>query len=372
MAKGLLLLLFLTLYACGMGTGGGSLAPELQEEALNLELLFKRNDVIWGFDFLPDRRIIFTERSGHMHLFDPTTSAVTEISGVPSVFAVGEGGLLDVRAHPEFQTNPFVYFCYADPMGGSAATTSLARARLEGNALTAFQKLLAAASANTNTIHFGCRIEFDRKGHVFFSVGERNNRERAQDLSFHQGKIMRLNEDGTVPADNPFVNTAGARPEIFSLGLRNCEGLALHPQTGLLWASELGPVGGDEINIIKAGANYGWPLVSYGTDPGGVPIGVGTTRAGIEDALAFWVPSISPSGIGFYFGDKIPEWRGNLFMANLSGQHLRRLIVTETTVTGQQELFKDLGWRFRNVRQGPDGYLYFSTDEGRLVRIVPK
>jgi glucose/arabinose dehydrogenase len=242
---------------------------------------------------------------------------------------------------------------------------------LKGNVLTNYKKLFSGHAPNDNDIHYGSRIEFDLKGHLFLSMGERDERNKSQDLTYHQGKVLRFNMDGTVPQDNPFVKVAGNKPEIWSYGHRNPQGLTRHPVTGELWEGEMGPRGGDEINLVQPGKNYGWPVITYGKEYWGPKIGA-TAKVGMEQPLVYWVPSISPSAISFYSGDKIPEWKNNLFVATLSGTHVRRLVIDGHKVGKQEELFAELDYRWRNVRTGPDGFLYLSTDEGRIGRIVSK
>lgn len=332
------------------------------------EIFVTRSDVIWGFDFLPDSRIIFTERGGKMAIFDPSTKKVTELSGVPKVHAHGQGGLLDVRVHP---TNGLIYFTYSEPIKGDISTTAWASAVLNGDKLTSVKKLFSAHQGNDNEIHYGSRIEFDGKGHIFISVGDRDERTHAQKLNFHQGKILRFNEDGTVPNDNPFISQKDARPEIWSYGHRNPQGMAMHHDSGELWETEFGPRGGDEVNIIVRGKNYGWPVVTFGKEYWGPKIGEGSKKVGMEDPVTHWTPSISPSAMAFYQGEAFPKWKGNLFLATLSSTHIHRIVLHGKKVIKEEELLKDLDYRFRNIRSYKDGFLYYSTDEGRLGRIVP-
>lgn len=332
----------------------------------DVEILHQGTDVIWGFDFIDGENLVFTERGGAMKKLNLRSKMPTALSGVPAVWAKGQGGLLDVRVREKNK----VYFAYSEPVGGKA-TTVIARATLEGNSLKNLNKVFVGHEPSNKQIHFGTRIEFDDKGFMYFAMGDRDDRHRAQKLEFNNGKIMRLKEDGTLPADNPFIKTAGARPEIWSYGHRNPQGLAWNPKTNELWEAEYGPRGGDEVNIIQAGRNYGWPVITYGKEYWGPSIGEGTEKAGMEQPVGYWVPSISPSGAGFYFGSRFPKWNGSLFLANLSSTHIRRLAIENQKVTAQEELLKDKGWRFRHVRQGPDELLYFSTDEGRIGRLVP-
>lgn len=331
------------------------------------EVLTQRKDVIWGFDFLPDNRIIFTERSGTLGIFNPASKMVTLVSGAPEVWAKGQGGLLDIRVHPKNKNQ--IFMTYSLPLE-KGATTALARAEIEGSSLKNFKVLFQAHEGNRNDIHFGSRIEFDDSGFIFITVGDRNERKHVQNLEYHTGKVLRLKEDGTIPSDNPFAKNKKAKPEIWAIGIRSPQGLAFHPTTKELWEVEMGPRGGDEINIIQKGANYGWPVVTFGREYYGPKIGEGTEKPGVTPPIAHWVPSISPSAMAFYTGDMFPEWKNNIFLANLSGQHLRRLVIKNNKVTEQQELLKDQNSRFRNVRTGPDGALYVSTDDGKIARLT--
>ncbi|KYG65769.1 hypothetical protein AZI86_01455 [Bdellovibrio bacteriovorus] len=330
------------------------------------ENLMKRSDAIWGFDFLSDGKIIFTERRGTINTFDPATKQVTPLTGTPEVWAQGQGGMLDVRVHPTNKNE--IFFTYAMPLN-KGGTTAVGRATLDSNKLTNVKRLFIAHSESKNGEHFGSRIEFDNAGHIFFAVGDRGERPRVQDLSFHMGKVMRIKEDGSVPQDNPFVKTKNAKPEIWALGVRSPQGLTTHPETKELWEAEMGPRGGDEINIIAKGKNYGWPVITYGREYWGPKIGE-EKKEGMEQPLVYWVPSISPSALTFYTGSSFPTWKNNAFLANLSGQHLRRLVIKDNKVIQQEELLSGIA-RFRNVRTGPDGHLYVSTDDGQISRLVP-
>lgn len=333
----------------------------------SVEKLVSKEGVIWGMDFLPDRKLVFTMRSGKMFIYNPEDKKTSEVTGVPEVYAVGQGGLLDVRAHPDFSKNNYLYFTYSLPVG-EKATTALARGVLKDNKLKNVEKLFSAHEPNDNDIHFGSRIAF-HDGYVFISIGDRNERQQAQSLKYHMGKIIRLKDDGSIPKDNPFVQTAGALSEIWSYGHRNPQGLEYHVERKELWSVEFGPRGGDEVNIIKKGENYGWPLVSYGREYYGPKIGEGTHKEGITQPILHWTPAISPSGFTIYTGEEFPKWKGHLFLANLASRHLRRVVLEGTKSVKQEELLKDLDYRFRHVTQGPDGLIYFSTDEGILARL---
>jgi aldose sugar dehydrogenase len=336
-----------------------SSAQVSKDGKFKIEILLKQEDVIWGFDFTKDGKIIFSERGGKLYSYDPKTKKSTLINGTPKVHDVGQGGLLDVRLHPK---NDFLYLTYSEPIGDKKSTTSLARAKVKGSELSEFKKIFSAETPSKNDYHYGSRIEFDQKGHVFITVGERGERGSVQQLDNHIGKVVRLNEDGTVPKDNPYVGDKNAKPEIWSIGIRSPQGLVIKPGTDELWMAEMGPRGGDEINLIKPKYNYGWPIVTYGREYSGLKIGEGSSKKGIEEPIVYWVPSISPSALTF--------WRGDIWLGTLSGEHLRQLAVDKKKILKQTEHFKDLAWRFRNVRPGPDGHLYFSTDEGRLGRVI--
>lgn len=336
----------------------------------DVENFVSRNDVIWGFDFQKDGTVLFTERAGKLLSYNPKTKKTAEITGVPKVFAVGQGGLLDIRVHPK---SGLIYFAYSQPFGEKKSATTVATATLKGNKLTNVKEIFVTDVKSENEYHYGSRIEFDGKGHIFITSGERGERPMVQKLDNHVGKIIRLNEDGSVPKDNPYVNDKSAKPEVYASGIRSPQGLAMRPGTDELWEAEMGPKGGDELNIVIPKLNFGWPVITYGTEYEGPKIGEGiTSKEGMEQPVIYWTPSISPSAMAFYSGDKMPEWKGNIFLALLSGQHLRRLVLDGKKVVKQEELFKNLDWRWRNVRTGPDGYLWYSTDEGKLGRIISK
>ncbi len=337
-------------------------------EKFQLELLTQQKDVVWGFDFLDSDKIIFTERGGSLRVLSLKSKLVTDLRGAPQVNASGQGGLLDIRVHPSQKSK--IFLTYSEPSGKGAAT-ALGMATVEENNLKDFRKIFSAYEPSQETVHYGSRIEFDGKGHLWISIGERNDRFRAQSLKYHNGKIIRLNEDGTIPSDNPFVRVKEARAEIWSFGHRNPQGLARNFESNELWSTELGPKGGDELNLIRAGANYGWPTITFGREYSGFNIGEGSAKVGMEQPIVYWVPSISPSALAFYTGRVFSKWRGQLFIANLSGMHLRRLKLDGSRVLEQEELLKDQFMRMRNVRTGPDGLLYLSTDDGKIARLIP-
>jgi glucose/arabinose dehydrogenase len=323
----------------------------------------------WSIAFLPGGDVLITERPGRLRIVRQGTLVPQPVQGVPAVFHSSQGGLLEVMPHPDFASNRLLYLTYAKPGATeSQARTALVRARFENDRLTEVRELFEAVAQGRN--HFSGKIAFDAKGYLFLSLGDRQvppegNLEAhpAQDLSNHHGKIIRLHDDGRVPADNPFVNRAGARPEIWSYGHRNVQGLAIHPQTGDLWANEHGPQGGDEMNRILPGRNYGWPVIGFGVNYNtGLAIHAGTHREGMEQPAHVWVPSIGVSGLMIYTGDKFPEWRGSLFAGGMAGQKLARLTLDGQRIAAEEALVPRMG-RIRDVRQGPDGFIYLVTDD---------
>jgi glucose/arabinose dehydrogenase len=326
----------------------------------------------WSMAFLPNGDMLVTEKGGQLRIVRGGKLDPKPIAGVPAVFSTGQGGLLEVALHPKYAENQYIYLTYSKP-GERGATTALARGRFDGNTLTELRDIFVAENWATGGAHFGSRIAFGRDGMLYITVGERNDRNRAQDLNIHGGKIMRLKDDGTTPPDNPFVGRAGALPQIYSYGHRNMQGLTVHPETGALWATEHGPQGGDELNMIIAGRNYGWPVVTLGREYSGEPITNQPWREGMEQPQIFWVPSIALSGMVFYTGDRFPGWKGNLFVGALAGLQLQRVGFTEKGPVGRESLLSSLRLRIRDVRQGPDGLLYLAIDDkaGGILRLEP-
>lgn len=295
------------------------------------------------------------------------------MQGLPQIRATGQGGLLDLLPHPDFATNRLLYFSYSANFGGGV-TTHVARGQLQDGALKDVEVLFRAEPASSGRVHFGSRLSFDKEGYLYISVGERGQMQRAQKLDDHAGKIIRIHDDGRIPEDNPFVGRNDARPEIFSFGHRNPQGMAVHPQTGEIWAHEHGPRGGDEINLIRPGANYGWPVVTLGIDYTGFTIGEGLQHMpGMDDPLHHWTPSIAPSGMAFYTGESFSRWQGDLFVGALAHRHLARLKLAGLVVVEEERLLEDLGKRIRDVRVGPDGNIWLLTDHdpGQLLRLEP-
>ncbi len=331
----------------------------------------------WALAFLPDGRILVTERPGRLRLVSRDGASVSPpLAGVPEVAARGQGGLLDVALDPAFATNRLVYLSYAEGAPDGTSGTAVARGRLTDTGLENVQVIYRQRPKVQSGGHFGSRLVFGRDGTLFVTQGDRQAsqfRGRAQDLSQGIGKIMRINADGSVPRDNPFAGRADAQPEIWSYGHRNVQAATLHPETGQLWTVEHGARGGDELNFPRAGRNYGWPVITYGRDYSGARIGDGTARDGMEQPVYFWDPVIAPSGATFYTGDVYPGWRGSLLIGGLASQALVRLVVENGRVTLEERYLGEMNERIRDVQQGPDGYLYLVTDAdaGQILRVVP-
>ena len=325
----------------------------------------------WGIAFLPDGRILVTERAGEIRIIRDGKLLEEKIGNVPAVFANGQGGLLDIKLHPDYATNGWIYLTYAKPGEGGGGTV-LARAKLDGNNLTSLEELFSAQPLSGSGAHFGSRVVFDRKGYIFLSSGERGTKENAQDLTNHLGKILRLHEDGKVPTDNPFVNTPGAKPEIWSYGHRNPQGLVYDLTTETLWDVEHGPMGGDELNKVEKGKNYGWPVITYGMNYDSTSITDITEKEGMEQPVFYWKPSIATCGLVLVTSDKYPGWKGNLMVGALAKQHVARVEVdSQDKFVKQEKLLENIG-RVRAIEESPDGYLYVATETpGMLLRLVP-
>jgi glucose/arabinose dehydrogenase len=379
-AASLALVAALSLPSAAMAVQTKAPAPA-QTVAVKAEPVATGLENLWSLAFLPDGRMLVTERPGRMRIVDPSGQVSPAIVGLPPIIARRQGGLLDVALDPKFADNQFIYFSFSEPRSSSDDGTSVARARLvaepgaRGGRLEDLRVIFRQDPPAGGNMHYGSRLAFAPDGRLFVTLGERfSHRDRAQTLDNHYGKVVRIEADGRVPSDNPFVGRVGARPEIWSYGHRNPQSAAIHPTTGRLWTVEHGARGGDEINIPVAGKNYGWPVISYGREYSGGKIGEGTAKTGMEQPLYVWDPSIAPSGMAFYTGDKVPEWKGNPFVGSLVQTHLSRLVLEGDRVVGEERLLTDLGDRIRDVRQGPDGFLYVATDapDGRILRIVPR
>jgi glucose/arabinose dehydrogenase len=326
----------------------------------------------WGLAFLPDGRMLVTERPGRLRIIDKDGSLSAPLVGLPEVKASGQGGLLDVALAPEFEKSGLVYLSYSEP-GKVGSGTAVGRGKLGGERLERFEVIFRQEPKTISRKHYGSRLVFSEDGLLYVTLGERGERELAQDLSVHRGQVIRISPDGSVPEDNPFFGHPVFRPEVWSYGHRNPQSAALNPVTGDLWTVEHGAKGGDEINVPRSGRNYGWPVISYGVHYTGLKIGEGTHREGMEQPVHYWDPSIAPSGMAFYTGSRFPEWKGNLFVGALKGQILVRLVLDGNKVTGEERMFRTLNERIRDVRQGPDGYIYLLTDSenGRILRLEP-
>jgi len=351
-----------------VGLAGTAAAAELKPVSVARGLVNP-----WGLAFLPDGRMLVSEKAGRLRIVSRDGKLGAPLAGLPALFSAGQCGLLDVAVDPQFAQNQRIWFSFAEP-GEGGNSTALARARLDGERLADVRVVFSQQPKVDSRLHCGSRIVFDRAGRIWLGLGDRFARMAdAQTLDTHHGKIVRIDAEGRAPADNPFVGRAGALPEIWSYGHRNIQGMALHPESGELWASEHGPQGGDEINVAEAGKNYGWPAVTYGRNYGsGTRIGDEGPKPGIEMPLRHWVPtSVAPSGLAFVTSDRYPGWKGSLVMGTLRAQVLVRLTLDGRKVTGEERLLSNFGQRIRDVRQGPDGWLYLLTDgnDGQIVRL---
>ena len=328
-------------------------------------------DIAWGMEFLPDGSMLIGEQEGKMLLFKD--GETTQIKGVPEVVYDNQGGLLDLKLHPDYSNNGWIYFSFSGNTENDdeGANTVIMRARLKENELIDKEVIYKATPNTKKGHHFGSRIEFDKDGYLFFSVGDRGNRDvNPQDIKRDGGKIYRLNDDGSIPGDNPFVSTPGAKAAVFSYGHRNPQGMAMNPGTGEIWVHEHGPQGGDEINIIKPGKNYGWPLITYGINYDDSTITDDTDLPGMEQPLHYWVPSIAPSGMDFINSDRYPAWKGNLLVGSLKFQYLNLVSVENGKVVKEEKLMEGMG-RVRTVKVAPDGYIYVSVEQLGIVRLIP-
>lgn len=361
--------------ACSAGTASQAEDRIIATQAgpLSVTTVVEGLEHPWGLAFLPDGRMLVTERPGRLRIVGVDGSLSAPLAGVPEVYAQRQGGLLDVALDPAFPDSRLVYLAYAEPAGGGSRT-AVARARLEEGRLEGLEVIFRQVPAVDSGHHFGARLVFDREENLFVTLGDRGSqRDEAQQLDSHIGTVVRIRTDGGAPAGNPFTGREGALPEIYSYGHRNLQGAVLNPATGELWTHEHGPRGGDEVNVIRPGANYGWPVITYGTEYYGTSIGEGTAKEGMEQPLHYWVPSIAPSGMAFYQSDLIDGWRGDLLVGALKAKLLVRLeLGADDAVTNEERI--DIGERVRDVRVGPDGAVYLLTDTGRrsrLLRIAP-
>ena len=354
--------------SCGQDAENKVTTPE--EVPFAAELFIDDLQIPWGFVFLPDGSMLITEKSGDLIQFK--NNVRTKISNVPEVYQRGQGGLLDLELHPDYKSNGWIYISYSSTEGEEkGGHTAIMRAKLDGSTLIENEVLYKATPNTTKGQHFGSRIEFDNEGFLYFSIGERGARdENPQDITRDGGKIYRLYDDGRIPDDNPFVGKEGAKTAIYSYGHRNPQGLAKHPETGELWDNEHGPRGGDEINIIKKGANYGWPVITYGINYSGTPITDKTTMEGMEQPIHYWVPSIAPSGMAFVTSDKYDDWKGSVLVGSLAFQYLERLELDGDKVVSREKLLNE--GRVRDVKEGPDGLIYVAVEGKGIYKLIPK
>lgn len=367
-----------TLFALGCTTqieADAILTEESEQADFSVKEVVKGLDHPWALAFLPDGDILITERSGQLRIVKNGELVPDPVQGLPDIYASGQGGLLDIALHPAFSDNQLLYLSYS-ARDKTVAGTEIARAKIVNGTLQEVQTIFSVEPKTSGRNHYGSRFAFAQDGTLLITIGDRYSfMQEAQNPSNHLGSIIRIRDDGSIPKDNPFINDPSARPEVFSYGHRNPQGLTIRPDKNQIWSHEHGPRGGDEVNIIRAGANYGWPAITYGIDYGGAIISEFTEAPGMEQPVVYWDPSIAPSGMTFYTGSVFTEWQGDLFIGALKATHLRRLELEGDKVTGQEVLLKNLGERIRDVRQGPDGFLYVLTDSakpnGRLLRLEP-
>jgi glucose/arabinose dehydrogenase len=364
----------LTISACS--SGADAPAKSIVVGDLKVTTVADGLEQPWGMAFLPDGRLLVTEKPGRLLIIDLKGQKSAPLSGVPRVFARGQGGLLDVALDPEFAANRYVYLAYSEPRDGISAT-AVGRGTLNAAAdgLDSFTVIFQQQPATPGNAHYGSRLAFARDGRLFITMGERQQfRDEAQNLVNDLGKVVRIERDGRIPADNPFVGKSGARPEIWSYGHRNVQGAAIHPQTGELWTDEHGPMGGDELNVDRAGRNYGWPVITYGREYSGEKITDITSKPGMEQPVHYWVPSIATSGLLFYTGNLFPEWRGNAFVGGMKTGSIARLELDGERVVREERVLEGrLGGRARDIEQGPDGAIYLLVGDsgGKLLRVEP-
>ncbi len=364
-------IVLITFASCAQQTESEIKAETPKKINYTSEVVVSDLDIPWGMVFLPDGSMLITEKTGELiHYKD---GSKTNIEGLPEIYVRGQGGLMDLELHPDYKNNGWIYISYGSPEGeGTGGNTAIMRAKLNNNTLTEKQVLYKAELNTKKGQHWGSRIEFDNDGYLYFSVGDRGNRDvNPQDITRDAGKIYRLNDDGSIPQDNPFVGTSGAKTAIFSYGHRNPQGMAKHPVTGAIWVNEHGPRGGDEINIIQKGKNFGWPVISYGINYDGTTFTDITEKEGMEQPLFYWVPSIAPSGMAFVSSSKYPDWQGNVLVGSLKFEYLERLVIENNEVVKREKLFEGLG-RVRNVIQAPDDYIYAAIEGLGIIKIVPE
>ncbi len=352
-----------------------NIPTQIGTTALKIDTVASGLKVPWGMVFLPNGDMLVTERTGQLRIIQQGKLNPEPIKGLPAILSKGQGGLFDIMLHPKYKQNGWIYFTYSSPAAdgevGKGSNTALMRAKLVGNTLTE-QKVIFKASPNVSTNHhYGGRIAFDKAGFLYLTIGERGQQDEAQKLTNYQGKVIRLHDDGTVPKDNPYVGNADAKPEIFSYGHRNPQGFVLNPWTGDLWEHEHGPQGGDEVNILKKGANYGWPVITYGIGYDNSIISPDTAREGMEQPVIYYRPSIAPCGMTFVTSNKFPNWKGNLLVGSLKFHYLKRCVIKNNKVVSQETILENIG-RVRDIKEGPDGNIYIAIESsGTIVKVSP-
>jgi glucose/arabinose dehydrogenase len=362
------ILSIVTLSACGQNDPNVEASTiEYTYETITDELF-----IPWGFDFFPNGDIIVTEKTGEMYVIK--NKNLVEIEGFPNVLVKGQGGLMDVKLHPEYPNSPWIYATYAvaSPSDGNSGNTRLVRFQLSGNSVSNIEVLYQAENYSDKGQHFGSRIEFDNDGFLYFSIGDRGYRDiNPQDITRDNGKIYRLNDDGSIPTSNPFYNEPNAKKAIYSYGHRNPQGMEIHPESGKIWVHEHGPRGGDEVNIVEKGKNYGWPVITYGINYSGTPITDITEKDGMEQPFHYWVPSIAPSGMAFVRSDNYTEIDGHLLVGSLKFQYVELLTIKNNKVSSRKKLLEGIG-RIRSIEQGPDGYIYVGVEGIGIVKLIEK
>jgi len=350
----------------------GDTVVESEAHAFRVETVVDGLEIPWSIAFLPDGRMLVTEKAGRLRVVEEGRLVPDPVAGTPEVWSGGQGGLMDVAVHPEYETNGWVYLSFSDPGDDDTAMTAVVRGRIREGRWVDQETLFQAPAElyRKGRVHFGSRFVFDGQGHLFFTIGERGHQDDAQDLTRPNGKVHRIDDDGRIPEDNPFVDREGAIPSIWSYGHRNPQGLAQHPLTGELYDAEHGPRGGDELNLVRRGRNYGWPVITYGMNYDGTPITNLTAKEGMEQPVVHWTPSLAVCAIDFYVGDRFPGWTHDLFVSSLAAEELLRLELADGKVVHQEVLFKGIG-RVRDVVVDPDGYVYVSLEPGRVARLVP-
>ena len=367
----LLAIVLISFNACAQQSESAVKAEIPSAANYTTELVVSNINIPWGIAFLPDGSMLVTEKSGELIHFKNGVNNL--IQGVPQIYVRGQGGFMGIKLHPDYETNGWIYFSYASADGeGDGGNTAIMRAKLKNNTLVDKEVLYKASPNSKKGQHFGSRIEFDNDGYLYFSIGERGERDiNPQDITRDCGKIYRLHDDGRIPVDNPFVNSANAKTAIYSYGHRNPQGLIKNPETGAIWEHEHGPQGGDEINIIQKGKNFGWPVISYGINYSGTSFTDITEKEGMEQPVFYWIPSIAPSGMAFVTSNKYPDWKGDLLVGSLKFEYLERLVLKNEKVIKREKLFEKIG-RVRDVVQAPDGYIYAAVEGKGIFKIVPK